>query len=236
MTSEYTQDDLLPLSGIQHFLFCRRQWALIHVERQWQENALTAEGRIMHKRADDPFFTETRNGIITARSVPIASYRLGLSGVCDVVEFTPSPVLRTPSPKMGEGRGEGVKLPNRDGLYLAAPVEYKHGKEKHDHSDETQLCAQAMCLEEMLSIAIPKGFLYYGETRHRVEIELTTELRNLVKDMADEMHNYFSRGYTPKVKTSKACRSCSLADICLPELQGKAMTASKYIKQQIESE
>ncbi len=242
MTSEYTQDDLLPLSGIQHFLFCRRQWALIHVERQWQENALTAEGRIMHKRADDPFFTETRNGIITARSVPIASYRLGLSGVCDVVEFTPSPpalcVLRDPLPA-GEGvrrTGEGVKLPNRDGSYLAAPVEYKRGKEKHDHSDETQLCAQAMCLEEMLSIAIPKGFLYYGETRHRVEIELTPELRSLVKDMADEMHNYFSRGYTPRVKTSKACRSCSLADICLPELQGKAMTASKYIKQQIEGE
>ncbi len=220
MTSEYTQDDLLPLSGIQHFLFCRRQWALIHIEQQWKENALTAEGRIMHKRADDPFFTETRNGFITARSVPIASYRLGLSGVCDVVEFTAS--------------SDGVKLPNRDGLYLAAPVEYKRGKEKHDHSDETQLCAQAMCLEEMLSVVIPKGYLYYGETRHRIEIELTAELRTLVKDMAGEMHNYFSRGYTPKVKLSKACHSCSLADICLPELQGKTMTASKYINQQIE--
>ena len=231
--TEYTSDDLLPLSGIQHFLFCRRQWALIHVERQWQENALTAEGRIIHKRADDPFFTETRNGVITARSVPVASYRLGLSGVCDVVEFTESP--------------EGVKLPNRDGLstlplrgvlrlYLPAPVEYKRGKEKHDHSDETQLCAQAMCLEEMLSVAIPKGYLYYGETRHRVEIEFTSELRTLVKDMSDEMHNYFSRGYTPRVKPFKGCRSCSLADVCLPVLQGKVIAASKYIKQQVESE
>jgi len=231
--SEYEPDDLLPLSGIQHFLFCRRQWALIHVERQWQENALTAEGRIIHKRADDPFFTETRNGVITARSVPVASYRLGLSGVCDVVEFTESP--------------EGVKLPNRDGLstlplrgvlrlYLPAPVEYKRGKEKHDHSDETQLCAQAMCLEEMLSVAIPKGYLYYGETRHRVEIEFTSELRTLVKDMSDEMHNYFSRGYTPRVKPFKGCRSCSLADVCLPVLQGKVIAASRYIKQQVESE
>ncbi len=231
--TEYTSDDLLPLSCIQHFLFCRRQWALIHVERQWQENALTAEGRIIHKRADDPFFTETRNGVITARSVPVASYRLGLSGVCDVVEFTESP--------------EGVKLPNRDGLstlplrgvlrlYLPAPVEYKRGKEKHDHSDETQLCAQAMCLEEMLSVAIPKGYLYYGETRHRVEIEFTSELRTLVKDMSDEMHNYFSRGYTPRVKPFKGCRSCSLADVCLPVLQGKVIAASKYIKQQVESE
>jgi CRISPR-associated exonuclease Cas4 len=217
---EYTQDDLLPLSGIQHFLFCRRQWALIHIEQQWKENALTAEGRIMHQRVDDPFFTETRNGVITARSVPVASYRLGLSGVCDVVEFTASP--------------DGVKLPNRDGLYLPAPVEYKRGKEKHDHSDETQLCAQALCLEEMLSTEIPRGFLFYGETRHRVEIPFTAELRALVKDMSDEMHNYFSRGYTPCVKTSKACRSCSLADICLPVLQDKVIAASKYIKQQLE--
>ena len=234
MTFEYTTEDLLPLSGIQHFLFCRRQWALIHIEQQWKENALTAEGRIMHKRADNPFFTETRNGVITARSVSIASYRLGLSGMCDVVEFTPSPQL---SPKMGEGvrtTGEGVKLPNRDGLYLPAPVEYKRGREKHDHSDEAQLCAQAMCLEEMLSAAIPMGYLYYGQTRHRVEIEFTSELRTLVKDMSDEMHNYFSRGYTPRVKPFKGCRSCSLADVCLPVLQEKVVAASKYIKQQVE--
>jgi len=221
MTSEYTQDDLLPLSGIQHFLFCRRQWALIHIEQQWKENALTAEGRIMHKRVDDPFFTETRKGVITARSVPVASYRLGLSGLCDVVEFTSST--------------DGIKLPGREGYFLVAPIEYKRGKEKRDHSDETQLCAQAMCLEEMLSTNIPRGYLYYGETRHRVEIEFTTELRALVKDMADEMHNYFSRGYTPRVKTSKACRSCSLADVCLPVLQEKVVAASKYIKQQIEN-
>ena len=218
---EYTQDDLLPLSGIQHFLFCRRQWALIHIEQQWKENALTAEGRIMHKRVDDPFFTETRKGVITARSVPVASYRLGLSGICDVVEFTSSP--------------DGIQLPGRDGYFLVAPIEYKRGKEKRDHSDETQLCAQAMCLEEMLSTSIPRGYLYYGETRHRVEIEFTAELRTLVKDMADEMHNYFSRGYTPRVKTSKACRSCSLADVCLPVLQEKVVAASKYIKQQIEN-
>lgn len=218
--TEYTQDDLLPLSGIQHFLFCRRQWALIHIEQQWKENALTAEGRIMHKRVDDPFFTETRNGVVTARSVPVASYRLGLSGICDVVEFTSS--------------SDGVKLPNRDGFYLPSPIEYKRGKEKHDRSDETQLCAQAMCLEEMLSTNISRGFLYYGQIRHRVEVELTPELRTLVQDMSAEMHNYFSRGYTPKVKTHKGCRSCSLADVCLPVLQEKVIAASKYIRHQIE--
>jgi CRISPR-associated exonuclease Cas4 len=221
MKSEYTPDELLPLSGIQHFLFCRRQWALIHIEQQWKENALTAEGRIMHQRVDDPFFTETRKGVITARSVPIASYRLGLVGVCDVVEFTSSP--------------DGVRLPGHAGLYLPAPIEYKRGKEKHDQSDESQLCAQAICLEEMLSVAIPFGYLYYGETRHRVAVELNVELRKLVQDMSDEMHAYFKRGYTPRVKTSKACRSCSLADVCLPKLQAKVIAASKYITQQIEN-
>jgi CRISPR-associated exonuclease Cas4 len=220
MKSEYQADELLPLSGIQHFVFCRRQWALIHVERQWQDNALTVGGKLLHKRVDDPFFTETRKGVITARSVPVASYRLGLSGVCDVVEFTESP--------------EGVKMPGRDGLFLPAPVEYKRGHEKRDPCDEAQLCAQAICLEEMLAVTIPAGFLYYGETRHRVEVELTAELRDLVCDMSEEMHAYFRRGYTPRVKTSKACRSCSLADICLPVLQEKVIAASKYIQQQVE--
>jgi CRISPR-associated exonuclease Cas4 len=220
MKSEYTPDELLPLSGIQHFIFCRRQWALIHIERQWQENALTVEGKLLHKRVDNPFFSETRKGVITARSVPIASYRLGLSGVCDVVEFTESP--------------EGVQMPSREGLFLPAPVEYKRGREKQEPSDEAQLCAQAICLEEMLSVAIPSGYLYYGETRHRIAVELTAELRELVRNMAEEMHAYFQRGYTPRVKTSKACRSCSLADVCLPTLQEKVIPASKYIQQQIE--
>ena len=184
MKSEYTQDELLPLSGIQHFVFCRRQWALIHVERQWQENALTAEGKLLHERADDPFFSETRKGVIMARAVPIASYRLGLAGVCDVVEFTEC--------------SEGVHLPGQAGQSTPAPVEYKHGHEKRDPCDEAQLCAQAICLEEMLSTTIPQGYLYYGETRHRAEVELTPELRELVRSMSDEMHAYFQRGYTPQ--------------------------------------
>ena len=222
MRSEYSTDDLLPLSGIQHFLFCRRQWALIHIERQWKDNALTAEGRILHQRADDPWFTETRHGVVSARAVPVASYRLGLSGVCDVVEFTSSP--------------QGVGLPGRQGLYLAAPVEYKHGKGTRDHADEAQMCAQAMCLEEMLSVEIPQGYLYYGETRHREAIDLTPALRTLVQEISNEMHNYFQRGYTPRVKTSRACRACSLLEVCLPHLQESLMPASEYIRQQIESD
>lgn len=219
---EYLPDELIPLSGIQHFCFCRRQWALIHVERQWQENVLTVEGKELHTRADDPFFSEIRQGKIISRSMPVASYKLGLIGVCDIVEFTPSK--------------DGVILHGREGHYLPAPVEYKRGKEKLDHSDEVQLCAQAMCLEEMLLVPIPSGFLFYGETRHRVEVELTSQLRELVEKMSAEMHGYLTKGYTPQVKPSKACRSCSLLDICVPELQGKNLSASKYIQMQIDSD
>jgi CRISPR-associated exonuclease Cas4 len=220
MKPEYTSADLLPLSGIQHFLFCRRQWALIHVERQWQENALTAEGRILHQRVDDPFFTEKRKGVVISRAVPVASYRLGLAGVCDVVEFSESP--------------EGVLLQGYGRRYLAAPVEYKRGREKHESMDEAQLCAQAMCLEEMLAIEIPLGYLFYGQTRRRVAVELSGELRTLVEKAADEMHAYFQRGYTPRVKPFKGCRSCSLADICLPALQEGSIPASRYILQHIQ--
>lgn len=222
MRSEYTPDELLPLSGIQHFLFCRRQWALIHVECQWRENLLTVEGKLLHKRVVDPFFTETRSNVIIARSVPVVSYRLGFSGMCDVVEFTASP--------------QGVELPGRQGSYLPAPVEYKRGKPKKEPYDEAQLCAQAICLEEMLAVTIARGYLYYGETRHREEVKLSSELRGLVEKMSTEMHAYFQRGYTPRVRTSKACRSCSLVDICLPVLQEKTLPASQYIRNLLEKE
>lgn len=220
MKAEYKTDELLALSGIQHFCFCRRQWALITIERQWEDNVLTVEGKTLHNRADDPFFSETRSGVIITRSMPVASYRLGLNGVCDVVEFSPSP--------------DGITLHGQDGRYQPTPIEYKRGKQKSDQSDEAQLCAQALCLEEMLSVSIPKGYLFYGEIRHRVEVEFSETLRDFVYQMSLEMHSYFERGYTPHVKTSKACKSCSLKDVCLPELQGKIIPASKYIQKQID--
>lgn len=220
MRREYSPDELLPLSGVQHFVFCRRQWALIHVERQWQENALTAEGKLLHDKADDPFFSEVREGIVIARAMPVASYRLGLIGVCDVVEFTPSQ--------------DGVNLPGRQGTFRPAPVEYKRGRPKKDLCDEAQLCAQALCLEEMLSVSIPAGNLYYGEIRHRVEIKFSEDLKNVVEQSSEEMHRYMHRGHTPKVRRTKACVSCSLVDICVPSLQEEVVAASKYIDKQID--
>lgn len=175
----------------------------------------------MHDRVDNPFFTESRKGGIITRSMPVASYRFGLIGVCDVVEFWPSP--------------NGIKLKDKGGFYQPVPVEYKHGHEKSDQCDEAQLFAQALCLEEMLTVPVPKGYLYYGETRHRVEVEFKSETREYVYKMIDEMHSYFERGYTPRVKPTKACKSCSLANICLPVLQEKIMSASKYIQTTLDS-
>jgi CRISPR-associated exonuclease Cas4 len=158
--------------------------------------------------------------VIIARSVPVSSPTLGLTGLCDVVEFIAA--------------AEGIQLLGQDGFYQPAPVEYKRGHKKHDHCDEAQLCAQAMCLEEMLVTAIPTGFIYYAQTRRRETVTFTAELRDKVRKAVGEMHAYYQRGYTPKVKPFKGCRACSLADICLPDLQTKRLTASKYIQQYVE--
>jgi len=223
MTDNYPPEEWLPLSGIQHFVFCRRQWALIHIEGQWAENALTAEGRLLHRRADEPFITEKRGDVLIARAVPVSSPTLGLTGICDVVEFTAVPG--------GEG---GVQLPGREGRWRPVPVEYKRGRKKHGPEDEAQLCAQAMCLEEMLLTEIPQGYIFYAQPRRREPVTFTPELRELVRKAAQEMHQYFRRGYTPRVKPSKACRSCSLADICLPNLQNRRLTASAYIQKYLD--
>ncbi|NMB55864.1 MAG: CRISPR-associated protein Cas4 [Leptolinea sp.] len=218
----YSPEDYLPLSGIQHFQFCRRQWALIHVERQWQENVLTVEGKLHHERADDPFEIESRQGVIISRSMPVISHNLGFQGVCDVVEFTPS--------------ADGVSLFGREGTYTPCPVEYKRGKPKRDECDAMQVCAQAICLEEMLAVSISAGYLFYWETRHRIEVVLDEALRGRVFKASQEMHDYYDRGHTPRVKPSKACRSCSLVDICLPELMEGIQPASRYIQNYLDAD
>ena len=210
----YSEDDFLPLSGLQHFLFCRRQWALIHIEQQWHENVLTAEGRIMHERAHS-FEAEKRGSRLTVRGLRIHSASLGVIGQCDVVEFEESP--------------DGVRLAGRAGLYKPYPVEYKHGRPMAGDADRAQLCAQAMCLEEMLSADIPEGALFYGETRRREPVEFTPELRGTVTRAFSEMHELYRRAYTPKVKPAAHCKSCSLNEICLPKLM-KAKPVAQYLE------
>lgn len=201
---EYKEEDFLLLSGIQHFAFCRRQWALIHIEQQWEENVRTFEGRTMHENAHNPLFKEKRGEVLTVRAMKIFSRELGVSGECDVVEF--------------HADSQGIPLRERQGLYRVVPVEYKRGVPKEHDADELQLTAQAMCLEEMLQAQIVGGYLYYGETKHRVEVVFSEELRKKVKNCFQEMHQYYQRGYTPKVKTGTKCKQCSLQNRCMPEL------------------
>ena len=196
---EYTEDDYLMISGIQHFKFCRRQWALIHVEQQWAENVHTAVGKLMHQKVHDPYLTEKRKDTILVRALPVSSRIMGVSGECDLVEF--------------HKREDGIRLHGHRGMYSVYPVEYKKGKSKSTDADRLQLVAQALCLEEMLSTVVPVGALFYGETRRREVVEITDDLRNEVRDMFEEMHQYYNRGYTPKVKTGKMCRSCYLKEL-----------------------
>lgn len=219
----YSDEDLLMLSGIQHYYFCQRQWALIHIERQWKENVRTIEGKHIHERVDDPFIVETRGDIVIARSVPLISYTLGLYGIADVVEFVKSTSI-------------GVVLDDRDGLWTPVPVEYKRGKPKTDQRDEVQLCAQAICLEEMLATKIDKGYLYYNTIRRRTEVVLDQELRDTVQSLADKMHEDFLEGYTPKASPGKHCGLCSMIELCQPKLSSKAKKVQEYIAKVVTEE
>lgn len=216
----YAEEDYLMLSGIQHFAFCKRQWALIHIEQQWAENYRTTAGELMHKKAHDEGAVEKRGDLLIVRGMRIASRELGFSGQCDVVEFHRSE--------------KGIDLFGYEGKWDPVPIEYKHGSPKENNADELQLCAQAVCLEEMFQTSIVEGFLYYGENRRRSRVEFTEELRSQTLEIAGKMHEMFRRGHTPGVKTSKRCKSCSLENLCLPRLQ-KNMDAGAYIKHRIHS-
>lgn len=214
----YNEDDYLQLSGLQHFRFCRRQWALIHIEGQWTENWRTADGAAMHEKAHDGGQKERRGELLITRDMHVSSPTLGVSGACDVVEFRRS--------------ASGVPLHGQEGLYQPFPVEYKRGAPRGDTANALQLCAQAMCLEEMLCCHIPEGALYYGETRRRETVALTEELRQEVRSLLEEMHALYRRGHTPKVKPTKACNACSLKELCLPRLL-RGGSAGDYVKERL---
>ena len=195
-----SEDDLVMVSALQHYLFCPRQCALIHVEQQWLENRLTAEGRILHERVHTSG-RESRRTLRVEFDVPIRSLRLGLVGRADVVEFHRS----------------------ADGAWLPLPVEYKRGRPKRDDSDRVQLCAQALCLEEMLACSIPEGALYYGEKRRRTSVVLTNELRELVRSTAADVHALLAAGRTPPPRRGPHCAHCSCLPLCLPEVAARKM-------------
>ncbi len=209
------EENYLALSGIQHFAFCRRQWALIHVERQWAENLRTVEGDLLHQRAHDETQAESRGDMRIIRGLRVVSHQLCVQGICDVVEFHRDPT--------------GISLVGWEGSWLPYPIEYKRGKPNTYGADELQLCAQAMCLEEMLLCKIPEGSLFYGESRRRTRVALDEPLRQKVASILSEMRALYARGHTPQATPSKGCAACSLKEVCLPRLD-RLQSVSSYLR------
>ncbi len=217
----YAEDELLPISALQHLLFCERRVGLIFLERQWQDNIFTAEGSLLHRQTDRAE-TELRNDVRIVRGLWLKSLRLGLYGRADVVEFK-----RTD----GNDKRQAIKLAGAEGLWIPFPVEYKRGRLRTEKSFEIQLCAQALCLEEMLGIQVSTGALYYGKTRRRLELTLDKAVREKTEIAARRLHEIMDSGNTPDARRQPKCKHCSLNGLCLPKVVSHGSSASHYLKQ-----
>ncbi len=216
----FVEEDLLPLSGLQHMMFCERRWALVQIENVWEDNRFTAEGSVLHEKAHSGGM-ESRPGALIRRTVALRSFRMGLSGQADIVEFLPA--------KTGQS---GLALLGRRGLWQPYPIEYKRSKDKADsQAYRVQLCAQALCLEEMLGVEISEGAVFDGTAKRRHVVSFTPELREAVAAAAREMHRLFAAGMTPPPHFKKACFSCSLKDRCLPESIEQTGSVLAYYRQ-----
>lgn len=202
----YSEDDLMPISALQHFHFCERQCALIHLEQAWEENRLTAEGRLLHDQVHEAG-NESRGDMRISRGLRLRSLRLGLIGQADVVEFHRSD----------------------DGIWRPLPVEYKRGRPKPTLCDKIQLCAQAFCLEEMLSAPIAEGAIFYGQPRRRLVVPLDEILRCETENTVFRLHELLDSGGLPKAHYGKNCRRCSLFDLCQPRTVGNGKSVRRYI-------
>lgn len=218
------EDDYLPISALQHLVFCPRQCALIHIEQAWDENMLTAQGRQLHDRAHDGE-GESRGDLRIVRGLRLCSRALGLTGQADVVE------LRRPGPDTP--RQQRAAVPDLDGLWTVRPVEYKRGRPKAIDCDRVQLCAQAMCLEEMLAVSIPDGSLFYGQPHRREEVDFDQAIRDQTRRATEVLHRLIKSGKTPPAEYSTKCKSCSLAGVCLPKRTADAGIAERYLRKQL---
>jgi len=226
----YCEEDLLPVSALQHLVFCERQCALNLVEQAWTDNALTLEGSHMHRRADETGARrEMRGDMIVTRGLALRSLRLGLSGRADVVEFRR---VSPPSDSTAElaDMAAGIPLPAASGSWIPFPVDYKHGRPKPDRSDEVQLCAQALCLEEMLRVAVPCGALFYGKTQRRHNVNFDVRLKELTETTTARLHQLIASGVTPRAVREPKCERCSLLERCLPEAMSSRRSASRYLE------
>lgn len=228
---KFDEEELLPLSGVQHLVFCERQAALIHMERVWAENALTVEGTHRHRRVHDLAPRRERRGdLIVVRGLLLRSLELGLSGVADVVEF--HRLADGERPEQG-GLSRGVQLPGVAGFWAPFPVEYKRGRPKSHRADEVQLCAQALCLEEMLGVHTPVGALFYGKEQRRVGVPFGPELRAFTHAAAHRFHELVEKGETPAAVKKAKCKSCSLAALCAPEAMSRRRSAKRFVTAEI---
>ena len=206
----YDEGDLVMISALQHYLFCPRRCALVHIEQQWQENKFTAEGRVLHERVHGGG-REARKAMRIEFDVPIRSLRLGVIGRADIVEFH----------RKEEASGK---------VWQPFPVEYKRGRPKKDNVDKVQLCAQAICLEEMLHVEVPAGALFYGKNKRRSSIFFDAQLREETMQTASQVHVLLDRGITPPPYYTKGCESCSFLETCLPQISGKKASVARYLK------
>lgn len=227
MSSALSEDDLLPLSALSHLVYCERRCALVHIEQVWEENRFTLEGSHMHERAHDAGpRREVRGDLVICRGLPVRSFALGVSGIADVVEFHRVPARPAPG---GGDRLDGLALPDLGGVWRPFPVEYKRGKPKLDHCDEVQLCAQGMCLEEMLDVTVPGGALFYGTTKRRHDVLLTAELRAETEQAALRLHELVASGSTPRAEEEPKCKRCSLVEVCQPGATGPKRSARRFL-------
>lgn len=210
----YQEEDFLQLSGIQHYAYCPRQWALIHIEGQWEENAHTTMGEILHTHAHEEGSYELKGNLLIFRGLRVSSANLGVSGQCDVVEFSKDNL--------------GITLHGFSGKWVPKPIEYKKGNGAHLEADEMQLVGQTLCLEEMLQTHIITADLFYFEKRRRESVVIDEEKRERAKQLIKEMHELMDRKYTPKIGESENCHSCSMKDICTPQVFNKT-TVEQYI-------
>jgi CRISPR-associated exonuclease Cas4 len=224
----FEDDDLLPISALAHLFFCERRAALIHIEGLWDENRFTAEGRNLHERAHEPAL-ESRGDVRIARGLRLRSLRLGLTGKADVVEFRRLAEAGAAAGGESSGLPAGAALPSTQGSWQPFPVEYKRGRLRREEGYEVQLCAQALCLEEMLGVAVPVGAVFYGQPRKRLEVVFSEELRRETETAAARLHELTRAGKTPVARYEKKCESCSLLSLCMPKTTGGRKSVDRYL-------
>ncbi len=244
----YSEDDLLPISALQHLLYCERQAALIHIERLWAENRLTVEGRQLHERTHGERAgprgggmaelrrTPDGGAVRIVRSVALRSLRLGLFGVADTVEFHAVSMPAAWIEAMQEAQRAAVQEGQRAPPAVPFPVEYKRGKPKKHDADRVQLCAQALCLEEMLAVPVTAGALFYGRTRRRESVAFDDALRRLTEQTAARLHDLIASRRTPPAVYEKfKCGRCSLIHLCMPDAPHARNAASRYLDRALAS-